>query len=89
MVMFRVLVERKCTAQGPRQWSNHARTYLGHKHQSLPNHESGEYNHCQIEYLKRQLALVGPELFELHHLLVYHILNHVTVNVGFGLVDEL
>jgi hypothetical protein len=64
-------------------------TYLGHKHQSLPNHESGEYNHCQIEYLKRQLALVGPELFELHHLLVYHILNHVTVGVGFGFVDEL
>jgi hypothetical protein len=27
--------------------------------------------------LKRQLALVRPKLFELHQLLVYHILNHV------------
>lgn len=56
--------------------------YLGDKHESLPNHEGGKDNHGQIQYLKEQLTLILPELFQLQHLLVNHVFYHFkSVNI--------
>jgi hypothetical protein len=55
------------------------RTYLGNKHESLPNHERGKDNHGQVKNLKCKLSLVGPKLFQLDHLFVNHVLNHCAV----------
>jgi hypothetical protein len=53
--------------------------HLGNEHEALPYHEGAEDDHGEVEALKKELALVRPELLELEDLLVYHLPDHCFV----------